>query len=285
MFYADLDGNGTMDLLEARLDPETGRTVPIRNLLVVSAAIPIIRDRIPSHKAYARADITSLLGPQHSKAPEVRANTLASMVFLNRGDKFEPVPLPAEAQLAPAFGINVADFDGDGHEDIFLSQNFFDLFGYEPRLDAGRGLLLQGKGDGTFRAVSGQESGIVIYGEQRGSAACDYDEDGRVDLAVSQNGGATRLLHNLKAAPGLRVRLKGPPGNPDGIGAVLRIAFASRNSPAREIHAGSGYWSQDSVVQVLSLPETPRRILVRWPGGKETTQDIPAGAKEIVVSP
>ena len=284
MFFTDLDKNGTLDLLEARLDPETGRTVPIRNLLVLSAAVPIMRERIPTHKAYARADIVSILGPRHSNAPEVRANTLASMVFLNRGDKFEPVPLPAEAQFAPAFGINVADFDGDGHEDIFLSQNFFALFGYEPRLDAGRGLLLHGKGDGTFRAIAGQESGIKIYGEQRGSAACDYDEDGRMDLAVAQNSGATRLLHNRTARPGLRVRLKGPPGNPDAIGAVLRIAFDSHLGPAREIHAGSGYWSQDSAVQVLGLPERPRKILVRWPGGKETAQEIPSGAKEIVVS-
>jgi hypothetical protein len=132
--------------------------------------------------------------------------------------------------------------------------------------------------------VPGQDSGIKIYGEQRGSAAGDYDEDGRVDLVVAQNGGATRLFHNQTSKPGLRVRLKGAPGNPDGIGAVLRIAFESHTGPAREVHAGSGYWSQDSVVQVMATPETPKKILVRWPGGKETMQDIPSGAKEVSVA-
>jgi len=34
-------------------------------------------------------------------------------------------PLPAEAQLAPAFAVCVGDMDGDGKEDVFLSQNFF----------------------------------------------------------------------------------------------------------------------------------------------------------------
>jgi hypothetical protein len=47
------------------------------------------------------------------------------MVFLNRGPHFEARELPLEAQVAPVFAINVADVDGDGHEDVFLSQNFF----------------------------------------------------------------------------------------------------------------------------------------------------------------
>lgn len=284
-FYTDLDGNGTMDLLEARVDPETGRVVPRRNLLITSAAIPILRERLPTHKAYAAADIAAMLGPKYGHTPQVQATTLASMVFLNRGTAFEPVTLPAEAQFAPAFAVNAADFDGDGAEDLFLSQNFFALFGYEARLDAGRGLLLRGKGDGTFEPLPGQESGVIIYGEQRGAAVCDYDRDGRVDLAVGQNGAAVRLFRNATGKPGLRVRLKGPPGNPDGIGASVRLQFASRMGPAREIHAGSGYWSLDSVVPVLGMPEQPQKIVVRWPGGKTTTQDVPSGAKEIEVAP
>ncbi|PYK97263.1 MAG: hypothetical protein DME19_16945 [Verrucomicrobia bacterium] len=92
-------------------------------------------------------------------------------------------------------------------------------------------------------AVSGQESGVKVYGEQRGAALCDYDGDGRVDLVVTQNGAQTKLYHNVGARPGLRVRLKGPAGNPRGIGAQLRLMFGPRPGPVRELHAGSGYWS------------------------------------------
>ena len=56
--------------------------------------------------------------------------------------------------------------------------------------------------------MPGQESGVIVYGEGRGAAACDYDGDGRVDLAVSQNGAQTKLYHNVAGRPGLRVRLK-----------------------------------------------------------------------------
>ena len=63
--------------------------------------------------------------------------------------------------MAPAFGVNVADFNGDGYEDVFLSQNFFGMRGEEPRLDAGRGLLLTGSSTGELTAVPGQQSGIL----------------------------------------------------------------------------------------------------------------------------
>jgi hypothetical protein len=214
----------------------------------------------------------------------VSANTLASMAFLNRGDRFEAVPLPPEAQLSPAFAVVVADFDGDGAEDVFLSQNFFAAEPQTPRADAGRGLLLRGDGKGGLVAVSGQESGILVYGEQRGAAVADYDGDGRADLVVSQNASTTRLYHNLRAKPGLRVRLAGPPGNPRGIGAQLRLKSREEFGPVREIHAGSGYWSQDSPVQVLALLPEPRQLWVRWPGGQSSTVDLPAVAREVELS-
>src|SRR5881227_3200587 len=157
------------------------------------------------------------------------AASLDHQVFLNRGGGFEARSLPAEAQFAPAFYAGVADFDGDGHEDLFLSQNFFPTEIATPRYDAGRGLVLRGKGDGTLEPVPGQVSGILVYGDQRGAALADYDGDGRIDLVVSQNGAETKLYHNEHARPGLRVRLEGGLLNPHGIGAVVRVAYdASR---------------------------------------------------------
>ncbi len=284
LYYGDFDGNSTVDLLEAYTDPTTGRIIPRRNLLLMATGLPTLRTRFPTHAAYSAADVNAILGPQMQQAQVVQANTLASMIFLNRGNHFEAVPLPDEAQFAPALGVNVADLDGDGCEDIFLSQNFFAMRPEEPRLDAGRGLWLRGLGNGRFTPVLGQASGIKVYGEQRGSALGDFDEDGRVDLVVTQNRATTRLYRNTGAKPGLRVRLAGAPGNPDAIGAVMRLKFGDRFGPAREIHAGSGYWSQDSAVQVMATPQLPSQLWVRWPGGKITTSEVPAGAREISVS-
>ena len=131
--------------------------------------------------------------------------------------------------------------------------------------------------------MSGQQSGVKVYGEQRGAALCDYDGDGRVDLVVTQNAAPTILYHNERAKPGLRVRLKGPPENPAGIGATIRVSYGERMGPAREIHAGSGYWSQDSAVQVFGGLESAGKVWVRWPGGKTVTAEIPKGAKEVTI--
>jgi len=129
--------------------------------------------------------------------------------------------------------------------------------------------------------VPSQETGIMVYGEQRGAAVADFDSDGRVDLVVTQNGAPTRLFRNVRAKPGLRIRLKGPPGNPFGYGAQLRLKQGDRLGPAREVHGGGGYWSQDSSVEVLASAERGSQIWVRWPGGKTITVDVPGGAAEI----
>jgi hypothetical protein len=205
------------------------------------------------------------------------------LLLLNRGRSFEKVELPVEAQFAPAFGVNIADANGDGNEDVFLSQNFFSVRPESDRLDAGRGLWLLGNGRGKLAALPGQDSGVEVYGEQRGSAVGDFNQDGRVDLLVSQNSAAFKLYENIGARPGLRVRLVGPLRNPFGIGGVIRLRFGDRLGPARAISAGSGYWSQDSVVQVMGCPAAPSAIEVRWPGGKTTANEVPRGVKEIVV--
>jgi hypothetical protein len=284
MYYGDIDGNGSVDVVEAHYDAKLGKMVPEVGLDILSSGVPSIRETFPTYKQYGVAGIADILGSRIESAPSLSANTLSHTVFLNRGDHFEAVSLPIEAQFAPAFGVAVADYDGDGHDDVFITQNFFASRLETPRIDSGRGLWLKGDGKGGLAAVPGQTSGVKVYGDARGCAVADYDRDGRVDLVVAQNGAATKLYRNVGARPGLRVRLAGTAKNPNAIGATVRLLFGDRSGPAREIHSGSGYWSQDSVVQVMGAPEAPARIWVRWPGGKITTSDVPAAAGEISVS-
>ena len=296
------EASGSLALVQSYYDAEMKKTVPEEGLDFVAKGLPFIRERVHTHLEYGQASAEEILGDWLKNARELRAGALESMIFFNRGDHFEAKPLPAEAQWAPAFAVCVGDYDGDGAEDVFLSQNFFAMESDTTRCDAGRGLWLRGDGKGGLSAVPGQESGVKVYGEQRGAALCDYDGDGRVDLVVTQNGAETKLYHNVRGRPGLRVRLKGPAGNPAGVGAQLRLMYGTGplaaplsrgggaagargagevNGPVREIHAGSGYWSEDSVVQILGAPEPPKKLWVRWPGGKITTGPLPQSVKEI----
>ena len=133
--------------------------------------------------------------------------------------------------------------------------------------------------------MPGPQSGVLVYGEQRAAAAADFDRDGRVDLLVTQNRAESKLYRNVKAKPGWRVRLNGVEGNATGVGAVLRVLSGTHSGPALEIHAGAGYWSQDSPVLIVSGARPGDQLLVRWPGGKTSTSTLPAQVSEISVDP
>ncbi|MBX3733689.1 MAG: VCBS repeat-containing protein [Verrucomicrobiae bacterium] len=273
---------GVTDLLEAEWVGD--QLAPRRQLASLAAAMPFLSDRFPTHRASSEASLDTFLGDRVRDVRRDRVTTLESMLFLNTGGPFRAVPLPREAQWAPAFGVVVADFDGDGNEDAFLSQNLFGTEAEMSRLDAGTGLLLRGDGQGGLTAWAPSASGIRIWGEGRGAATADFDGDGRPDLVVTQNGAATRLFRNRGALPGLRVRLQGPPGNPSAVGAMLRLKSGDRLGAARELHAGSGHWSQDSTTVVMGPVAAGGELWVRWPGGRITTTRVPSGAVEIGVS-
>lgn len=200
-------------------------------------------------------------------------------------------------------GVDFADVDRDGHDDFFVGDMWSRLHELRMRQNGGTNppiseigevwdrnqiranVLNINRGDNTYANLA-SFAGVAASDWTWSVAFLDVDLDGFEDLlVVAQNAGATRLLKNNSGKTGLRVRLAGTPGNPDGIGAVVALRFGAKSGPAREIHGGSGYWSQDSVVPVLSTPQTPAEVIVRWPGGKQTTSAVPAGAKEIVVSP
>jgi enediyne biosynthesis protein E4 len=282
-FYGDWAGDGSVDLLAAWHDPALDRLVPQGGMDAIVRGFPFVLDRFPTRDAFGAADVSEILGEFLPAFRDLQVDTLESMVFLNRGDRFEARPLPFKAQLAPAFAVCIADLDGDGHEDVFLSQNFFAVEPMRAPLASGRGLWLRGLGNGQLEPVPGQRSGIQVYGEQRGAALSDYDGDGRVDIVITQNAAPTLLYRNRTAEPGLRIRLQGPPGNPHAVGASIRLQSKDGLGPVREVQAGSGYWSQNSPVQVMAAGTTATAIVVRWPGGKTTTSALPLKAREIRV--
>lgn len=199
LYFGDYNGSGRVEMIEAYRGVD-GKVRPWRDMSAFDQSLPWLAQKFPTHNAYAAASITEILGEHATKGASVRTKTLASTVFLNRGGKVEAVPLPREAQLTPVFGIAVADFDGDGFADAALAQNFFGTREHDAPLDAGRGLLLRGAANGKLSALSGMESGMMAYGEQRGIAAADFDTDGHVDLALGQNGGETKLYCNIHSA-------------------------------------------------------------------------------------
>ena len=283
LYAGDLDRSGSLDLVLAQESPELGAVAPLDRLPRLAGAIPSLGRQVTSFSDYASASLADLFGAAVAAVAPLQAESYEHMLFLNRGGRFDATALPDEAQLAPAMHVSVIDIDGDGAEDVFLSQNFFPTGPERARLDGGRGLWLRGDGMGGLDPVPGQESGIRVYGDGRGAAFSDFDGDRRLDFAVAQNAGPTRLFRNVGGVPGVRIILRGPPGNPDGVGAMLRWIGPDGDGPVREVKAGSGLGSVDDANQILGGRGSATGIGVRWPGGEWTETPVPADATEVVV--
>jgi hypothetical protein len=281
----------------------------------------------------------------------VANDTMPNFLFVNKGGgKFEEVGLAAGVAYGEAgnprsgMGVDAADYDGDGWQDLFVAnidQELFSLyrnqkdltFTDEPgeiapatRLLSGWGLkffdydndgdpdlfLANGHPDDMVETLTTRvkykepilmfentgrgfddvsaESGAAFAKSfpARGMAVGDYDNDGDLDLLISNNGEAPALLRNEGGNRNNWVGLdlvaaKG--GGPGAAGAVITWqAGALRQSRLKT--SGGSYLASHDPREILGLGRGPKAdaVEIRWPSGKiDKLSNLPAGAYVRVV--
>ncbi|MEJ1241762.1 VCBS repeat-containing protein [Chryseolinea sp. T2] len=167
MYISDFDQNGTTEQIMSTFIGDSSYPMPLRHDLI--SQMPILKKKYLKYESYKNQTVSDVFGPENlGKALRVSAYEFATSVLLNNGSgEFTIHPLPVEAQLAPVFGIEIADYDKDGISDLLLGGNQYRSKPEVGRYDASYGLILMGNGDGTFRALSAKESGVNIDGEVR----------------------------------------------------------------------------------------------------------------------
>ncbi len=182
-------------------------------------------------------------------------------------------PLGRATLLTLTFGCFFFDADLDGRLDIFAANGHVadDVGRVQSQVShAQRPQLFRNLGGGRFEEASAAGGGLETPLVGRGAAYADADGDGDLDVVITANGGAPRLLRNDTAAGGsLRVRLVGTAANRDGIGARVE-ATAGGQTRWRRVRTGSSYASQSELPVTFGLGAAPRVDAVRvvWPGGR-----------------
>jgi hypothetical protein len=270
LYAGDFDGTGHKQIVEAKFDGDILR--PRRGLSCSSTAMPFIKGKLPSFHSFASATLSEVYAPdklEHSE--KLSCTELESGVLFNDGRAhFTFEPLPREAQIAPAFGVIAADFIGDGHPDIILTQNFFGPQRETGRMDGGLSFLLTGNGKGKFTPLWPAESGIVVPQDARSLALADINGDHAPDLVFGINSGPVRTFTRRPAAFFLSVRLK---DKKPVTGA--RVTLRSPGTPIQtaELSSAGSYLSAPSPVLWFTAPEKAS-LTVRWPDGSESSHEI-----------
>lgn len=177
--------------------------------------------------------------------------------------------------LTLTFGCFFFDYDLDGWLDVFAANGHVadDIEQVQSRVTyAQRPQLFHNDGRGRFEEIV-DEAGDALQQPMvaRGAAYADYDNDGDLDILMTSNGGAPRLLRNDGGNTNnlLRVKTVGTESNRDGIGARVEVTVAGQ-SRWQMVKTGSSYASQSEVPLTFGLGDetSVERLRVSWPSGQ-----------------
>jgi hypothetical protein len=172
------------------------------------------------------------------------------------------------------WGTTFIDVDHDGRRDILLVNGHVypevDRAGVGAKFRQPR-LLFWNVGKGKFKDIS-EESGPAFKDmwSSRGSAYGDLDNDGSLEVVVSNLGARPSLLKNFGARKNwLLVRCIGTRCNRDAVGARVFVDAADRRLSS-EVQTGTSFVSQNDLRQHFGLGSAAAydRIEVQWPGGE-----------------
>jgi hypothetical protein len=187
----------------------------------------------------------------------------------------------ASATFMPlSWGTVLADFDCDGDEDLAVANgHIYPQVDRHPELGntyAQSSLLLENTGQGHFVDASNQSGpGFLPARVSRGLAAGDYDNDGDLDLLISNLDASPTLLRNDSVRSGtcLTVNLEVPAGSPTAIGTRVFITLGGRTL-IRDVSSGESYLSAHDPRLHFGLGDAKilDRLEVRWPDGTRTVR-------------
>lgn len=180
------------------------------------------------------------------------------------------------------WGVDFFDVDNDGDKDLFVANGHLqdEVEKYDDTTTyAQLNQLLINSGNGEFvNVLTESQSALGLLKVSRGLASGDYDNDGDLDLLISNANDSPDLIRNDEGnrCNWVSIKTVGTKSNRSGIGAKVKIS-ALGLTQIDEVRSGSGYLSQNDLRLHFGLGDskTIDFIEVRWPSGVvDTIQNI-----------
>ena len=172
------------------------------------------------------------------------------------------------------FGTKFFDYDNDGFKDLFIANGHIldNIHLYHAEVTyAEQNLLYKNDGTGLFSKAGNNVRGdLKEHFVSRGAAVADFDNDGDVDVLVSNNGQRAQLFRNVGGNRNrwLQIHLVGKDSNRDGVGAHVKVVSGDLTQ-YDERKGGTSYQSaQDPRLHFgLGHRVVVDSIEVSWPSG------------------
>jgi enediyne biosynthesis protein E4 len=155
-----------------------------------------------------------------------------------------------------------ADLDNDGRLDIFVACGGVEM--NEPQVNR----VLQNAGSKFVDVSSGAGQDFQVARVHRGAAFADFDNDGRIDIAVTSINGPVELWMNRSPMQHwLQLKLQGTRSNASGLGAKV-VCRGSQHTQTCMVSSSVGYGcSSDSRVHFGLGEERTVSLDIHWPSG------------------
>ena len=145
------------------------------------------------------------------------------------------------------WGIKLFDYDNDGYQDIFVANGHLmdNIALLETHVTyPQRNLLFRNLGDGRFANVMSETDGLALEKVSRGAAIGDYDNDGDLDILVTNCNQRPDLLQNAIGNRNnwIQIQVVGQKSNRSGIGAKIKVVTGT-HVQYWEVQSGGSYLS------------------------------------------
>jgi len=184
LYYADFDGNGSIDpFFNCFMQ---GKTYPYVSRDELNEQMYVMRKKFASYKAYADATMTDIFTPEQlANAGKLTVNETRTVCFINNNGKFTKSLLPLPAQFSVVNNIATGDFNHDGKTDLLLLGNHSDNRLKIGSIASNFGCLLTGDGKGNFNYVPQPQSGLCIKGDVKSSTEITVNGSKYILIGIS----------------------------------------------------------------------------------------------------